>query len=179
MTPLVFPFGAALPRPQRRMLRTIPCAGIPLRTHHTVACSPRYSSPNTPYGSLLSEVLSSSTETCSTSHVQLAVNRQPGYRQKNSKYKQNRQNEMYFLRFHEISRKNDSTKSSVGTLEHCRPLQKTPVHSGEQLQCPVQFCEHCFFVKFGCPKKVLRRPVLGAQCMYEDLLWSKVGSYAY
>ena len=46
-------------------------------------------------------------------------------------------------------------------------------------QCLVQFYEHYFFIILGVRKRCSVRPVLGAQCMYEDFLWSKVGSYVY
>ena len=84
-------------------------------------------------------------------YVQLAVNRQPGYRQRNSKCKHCRQNKAKIL---EISRNHESTNHhQLARWSTAEPSEASRAHPKTMGQCLVQFYEHYFFIRIGARKK--------------------------
>ena len=109
--------------------------------------------------------------------VQLAVNRQPAYRQRNSKCKHCRQNNAKIL---EMSPNHESTNHhQLARWSTAAPSEASRAHMKTMGQCLVRFYEHYFLIILCVRKRCSVWPVLRAQCMYEDCLWSKVRSYVY
>ena len=74
----------------------------------------------------------------------------------------------------EISRQESTNHHQLARWSTAERSKASRAHLTTMGQCLVQLCEHHFFSKIVPEKRCSVRPVLGAQCMYEDFLWSKV-----